>query len=230
MSEPKEVSEKTLELNLCAEILKYVRPRPGNQKALWIGLTQKQEKLQGLDARIRNFGSGFFSMFQFKAPWATSIVDDLYKFSINERQHQALEKLASRYPRDVCYVFPFYSTWTKADNHAPNLLQDTWLVPVSSIPLSSLTSASNPPKGYHRVELMRDGSQITVTVYSPEVIGSAINAQEYFAERREIPSLDEDPMGIPSDQLNEWWDRVDHDNLSIRFRGLNALVTYRSGQ
>ena len=160
----KEVSEKSLELNVCAELLQYIRSWPGCQRALWLGLTQRQERRTGLDELIRNVGPGFSLMLQFKAPWPSSIVDGLYKFSINERQHEALEQLANRYPEAVYYVFPLYSKWLKADKHAPDLAQDTWLVPVSSMPLSLLTALSTPKSGRHRVELERIDSRITVTV------------------------------------------------------------------
>ena len=141
----KEVSEKSLELNVCAELLQHIRSWPGCEKALWLGLTQAQERRKGIDELIRNVGPGFALMLQFKAPWPTSVVDDLYKFSINERQHEALEQLSGQHPEAVHYVFPLYSKWQKADRYAPDLAQDTWLVPVSSMPLTSLTAFSPSP-------------------------------------------------------------------------------------
>ena len=167
---------------------------------------------------------------------ASSDVDDLYKFSINERQHEALEQLADTCPDAVYYVFPLYSQWIKADRHAPDLTQDTWLVPLSSMPLTSLTSLSSPASGRHRVELERSNSGITVTANSPKVIGEAINAREYF-ERSGGQSLEDGSSGVPSDHLRAWvnlWDnrfplgesrtaRGDRKSFAQRFRGLNAL-------
>ena len=219
----KEVSEKSLELNVCAEMLQLIRTWPGCQRALGLGLTQRQERRTGLDELIRNVGPGSSLMLQFKAPWPSSDVDDLYKFSINERQHEALEQLADDYPEAVYYVFPLYSKWIKADRHAPDLVQDTWLVPVSSIPLTLLTSQSTPASGRHRVELERMNSRITVTAYSPEVVGEAVNAQEYFNERNGGQSLDARPSGVPSERLREWVNTWDEKSFAIRFRGLNTL-------
>ncbi len=233
----KEVSEKSLELNVCAEMLQHIRAWPGCERALWLGLTQRQERRAGLDELIRNVGSGFALMLQFKAPWPSSDVDDLYKFSINERQHEALEQLADKCPEAVYYVFPLYSQWTKADRHAPDLTQDTWLVPLSSMPLTLLTSLSTPASGRHRVELERNNSGITVTAYSPRVIGEAINAKEYFEERSEGQSLEGRSSGVSSDHLREWvdlWDNRpplgeskaalgDERSIALRFRGLNGL-------
>ena len=169
-------------------------------------------------------------MLQFKAPWPTSVVDNLYKFSINERQHEALEQLASQHPEAVYYVFPLYSQWIKADRHASDLAQDTWLVPVSSLPLSLLTSLSTPASGRHRVKLERNNLQVNVTAYSPEVVGEAINAREYFVERSAGQSLDTRPSGVPSSLLREWVGMWDKKSFALRFRGLNALyVPQRQG-
>ena len=128
----KEVSEKSLELNVCAELLQCIRSWPRCSRALWFGLTQAQERQEGIDARIRNAGPGVSIMFQFKAPWATSLENTLYKFSVNEQQHEAMEDLAAKNWKDVYYVFPLFSTWSKVDQHAPDLADDTWVVPVSS--------------------------------------------------------------------------------------------------
>ena len=223
----KEVSEKSLELNVCAELLQYIRSWPGCQSALWLGLTQRQERRTGLDELIHNVGPGFSLMLQFKAPWPTSVVDSLYKFSINERQHKALEQLATQYPQAVYYVFPLYSKWTKAGQNAPDLAQDTWLVPVSSIPMKSLTSQSSPLSGRHRVELKRTNSRITVKAHSPLVIGEAINAREFFVERTAGQLVDAMSGGVPSGHMREWVEDWDETSFGLRFRGLNALYVPR---
>ena len=220
----KEVSEKSLELNLCTELLQCIRSWPGCDGALWFGLTQAQERQEGIDARIRNAGPGVSIMLQFKAPWATSLEDSLYKFSVNEQQHEAMEDLAGNNANAVYYVFPLFSTWSKADKHAPDLASDTWLVPVSSIPLVTLTALPSPSTGLHRVDVKRANSVVTVTFHSPEVIGDAINARQLFSQgdMRQPTSADDvdmGPFGISSDALLGWVERWSH----LRFRGLNAL-------
>ena len=40
----REIYEKTLELNICAEIISMIRKNPVFEKAVWQGLTQLQEK------------------------------------------------------------------------------------------------------------------------------------------------------------------------------------------
>ena len=118
----REISEKSLELNVCAELLHCVRSIPGCGKALWVGLTQDQESREGIDERLRGTQNSVSLMLQFKSPAPTSISGYFYRFSISIRQHQLLMNLANRYPDAVSYVFPLYSEWQKADQDAPRSL------------------------------------------------------------------------------------------------------------
>ena len=98
------------------------------------------------------------------------------------------------------------------------------------MPLTLLASLSSPASGRHRVELERIGSRITVTAYSPEVIGQAVNAKEYFDERGGGQSLEVGASGVASDHLREWVEAWDEKSFALRFRGLNALyVPHRQG-
>ena len=216
-------------------MLQRIRLWPRCDKALWFGLTQQRERREGLDARIHNADS-FSLMLQFKAPWETSRPDDLYKFSINERQHDALEQTASAFPDAVYYVFPLYSTWVRADQYAPDLLQDTWLVPVSSIPSSMLTSASSPKTGSHRVELDRYSGPISVEVFSPRLKGIAVNAKEFFDRKStagpESKSQSLTDFGISSDGMRKWlrlMEELEDEGSAPRFRGLNTLTVPVNG-
>ena len=235
------VSEKTLELNVCAELLQLIRTWPGCEGALWFGLTQKQERRTGLDQLIENVGPGFALMLQFKSPWPTSIVDHLYKFSINEQQHEPLDELAAEYPESVFYVFPLYSTWNKAQTDAPDLCQDTWLLPVASVPLDDLRDISRPLTGVHRVELERVDTNVVATVHSPRVIGETINAGEYFSGLASTLSGGAPRALVPHSRLRDWVQRWDQESIArssispgdpgdsdestrfVRFRSLNAM-------
>ena len=98
MSSRKQVSEKTLELNVCAELIQCVRALPGCGSAVWFGKTQRQEHSFGLDETLLN-APGHSLMLQFKSPQATSTYDHQYKFSINRRQNEALERLVAGNPK-----------------------------------------------------------------------------------------------------------------------------------
>ncbi len=220
MTKKKEVSEKSLELNVCTEMLQSLRTYPPYQKATWVGLTQREERQEGLDAKIQN-APGVALMLQFKSPWVSSQVDRVYEFSINKKQHEALERLGCQ--DAVYYVFPLYSKWWKVDKNAPDLLQDTWLVPVSCIPSTNL---------------IRDSTQIEVTKLTASRIKvwgdpnweptcNAINARDYFQMRSGSLS---DVIGIQPAQLREWIDGWEITALRFTSLGVFYLPKYQVSQ
>ena len=195
-------------------MLQCLRGNPDYRKALWFGLTQQEESQQGLDAKIRNTGD-LALMLQFKSPWATYYGDDFYKFSINKKQHEALEGL--RRPEAVFYAFPLYNRWCKADRHAPNLLQDTWLLPVSCIPSGGLVRESTPI-----VVSRRGHSQVMVRSNAHpywEANCDPTNSREYF-ERDLRETLDR-PRLIRITLLKEWIESF--EIAALRFRSLGIF-------
>ena len=214
MTKRKEVSEKSLELNLCAELLQRIRSWHGCERAVWLGMTQRQERKSGLDEMIRN-APGVAMMLQMKSPWARSRVDYLYKFTLNQKQHAALEPLAAIHPAAVYYVFPLYSRWSKANQYAPELLRDTWFVPVSCITLDPSATKSS-----FTIELWRTNSQIEVSGRFIEVSCGASNARELLEEST-VQTLDSRLLSLRANQLAEWLAGLDES--SVRFRHLSAL-------
>ncbi len=192
-------------------MLQCLRGYPDYRKALWIGLTQKEERQQGLDTRIRN-ADDLALMFQFKSPWATYYGDNFYKFSVNKRQHEALERLGN--PEAAFYAFPLYSRWSKADKDAPNLLQDTWLLPVSCIPSGALVRESTPI-----VVSRRNQSSVKVesdTYPYWEATCEPVNAREYF--ERDLRETVDRPSLVRVALLKEW---IEFSEMAaLRFRNL----------
>lgn len=124
------VSEKSLELNVGAEILDILRNRWGMSKAYLRGLTQREEKREGVDFFVHLPSQTRLFAFQFKAPKAGH-ESCPYRYTIRRDQHQLLRSLAQSVPNSVFYVFPFYLTIGKLQRDVPDLLQDTWLLDVS---------------------------------------------------------------------------------------------------
>ena len=214
MTRKKEVSEKSLELNVCAEMLQSLRSYWRYRKALWIGLTQREERQQGLDTRVHNVDA-LALMLQFKSPWATYYDEDFYKFSINKRQHEALEQLRS--PEAVFYAFPLYNRWWKADSHAPDLLQDTWLLPAVCIPSGALVRESTP------IAVTRRGrSQVKVLSVAPpywEATCEAVNAKRYL--ERDLRETLDGPRFMRIAMLKEW---IALSRMAVlRFRNLGIF-------
>ena len=224
----KKVSEKSLELNVGAELLECIRAWPGCQKALWVGLTQSQESVWGLDERIRNTPKGVSLMLQFKAPHPRSARVDHYRFRINIRQHQTLLRLAARFPDDVHYVFPLYDNWSKADQHAPRLALDTWLVPVLSMPSALRKLQPNSVHSYRTLYVRREGAHITAHTRSGECASKIVGVMDYCAQGRRRQLTSPGTIGIPASQLQEWAQETDQPNLvsgttRLHFTGLNAV-------
>ena len=225
----RKISEKTLELNVCAEMLQCIRSWPGSEKALWVGLTQAEESQEGIDEKLRN---GFSLMLQFKAPTPTSRENDHYRFTINERQHQAMKGLAKQYKKAVYYVFPLYCKWKKADQDSPDLAQDTWLVPVSSISLNLPPSLPNTSSRQRQIKVGHGGSPPRITGHSMSVQVDRVITAKAFCQGKLATEDGRDFIhsnGIPAEELRAWLARLgdidagDPQSAMLRFRRLNAL-------
>jgi hypothetical protein len=127
------VSEKSLELNVGAEMLWRIRETPGRNKAYLRGLTQKEEAAAGVDFFVELDADTRLFAFQFKAPRG-AVEGEPYRYTLASKQHDLLYELAQSAPGSVFYVFPYYVTPAKLQQNVPDLLQDTWLLNIAPIP------------------------------------------------------------------------------------------------
>ena len=155
-------------------------------------------------------------MLQFKSPWATFYGDNLYKFSINKKQHEALERLGT--PDAVFYAFPLYSRWSKANMHAPDLLQDTWLLPVSCIPSGVLVRESNPIVVRRRNRSLVKVESDTYPYWEATCV--AISAREHL--EKDLQATTDRPRLIRVAQLKEWIGVP--EIAALRFRNLEHIL------
>lgn len=132
-------SEKSLELNVGAELLALLRGPWGMPKAYLQGLTQREEKQQGVDFFARLPDDTRIFAFQFKAPRGRD-EGEPYRYTLSSEQHEALYALASHAPKGVHYVLPFYLFHQKLRKDVPKLVQDTWLLPVAPMTPSTIFS------------------------------------------------------------------------------------------
>ena len=126
------VSEKSLELNVGAELLARLRGPLNMQKAYLRGLTQREEHRSGADFFARLPDSSRVFAFQFKAPRGPADGPP-YTYTLSRQQHNSLRSLAVQDPGAVYYVFPFYVCTDKLVQDVPNLARDTWLLPVAGL-------------------------------------------------------------------------------------------------
>jgi hypothetical protein len=120
------VSEKSLELNVGAEILATMRSRPALRKTYLRGLIQREESQEGFDFSLELDPGTLLFAFQFKAPRGDTDTTP-YRYTLSRPQHLALRSLAGRVPNSVFYVLPFYVTTDKLQQDVPVLAADTWL-------------------------------------------------------------------------------------------------------
>ena len=215
MSMKKQVSEKSLELNICAELIRCIRSRRGCEKAVWLGMTQQQERKSGLDEMVSN-ARGFSLMLQFKAPEADSKPECLYKFKINMDQHTALMRLARVFPKSVYYVLPLYSKWAKVTRLAPMMLADTWLMPVACMPIDP----SDPRKSF-TLNLDRTSSRMKISARDLKPQCSPINAVTCCIEGVSPSSPGSRFVGLTAQVLREWFE--DPLVRETRLKGLYAM-------
>lgn len=225
MSMKKQVSEKSLELNICAELIRCIRSQRGCEKAVWLGMTQQQERKSGLDEMVSN-ARGFSLMLQFKAPEADSKPERLYKFKINMDQHTALMRLARFFPKSVHYVLPLYSKWDKVTRLAPMMLIDTWLMPVACIPIHP----SDPRKSF-TLNFDRTSSRTTISARNLEIQCSPINAVACCIEGVSPMSPGSSFVGLTARELTEWFEdplvRETHlaGLFAMHLRGAQAVAS-----
>jgi len=129
------VSEKSLELNVGAEILDQLRNKLGLKKAYLRGLTQREERSEGVDFFVQLNRKAKLFAFQFKAPKGR-IEKGPYKFTIVDYQHKELASLAATQRDSVFYVSPFYIGFPKLQQDVPTLMNDTWLLDAGAVPIA----------------------------------------------------------------------------------------------
>jgi hypothetical protein len=131
------VSEKSLELNVGTELLNSFRTNWGLPKTYLRGLTQKEERQEGVDFFLQLDPATRLFAFQFKAPRGKYDVAP-YRYTLARDQHNLLFGLSQLAANSVFYVFPFYVTPTKLQADVPELLRDTWLLKIEQMPTAQV--------------------------------------------------------------------------------------------
>ena len=206
------VSEKSLELNVGAELLFILRNDWGMPKAYLRGLTQLEESQKGVDFFAQLSPETRLFAFQFKAPKGKSDTHP-YRYTLKREQHDLLYDLAQNTPRSVFYVLPFYVTEPKLRQDVPILLQDTWFLKLDQMDTGTVF-----------------GTKRTTTIQCRP--GSASVNPEYELERFvESEILPREERGIPAEVFAMWYHRYRERELTDHkrrnpwlVRGLRVVV------
>jgi hypothetical protein len=216
MSARLNVSEKTLEINIAAEMLAVIRRWPLCDAAVWIGLTQAQERTHGYDEALANVPLQHFLALQFKAPKARPADQAPYHFAINELQNDNLLRLAQRKPAAVRYVFPLINSVQALHAISPNLLTETVEYPVLHT-LGRIGPSGTARKGggtgsqgTHRVDCWPH----RVVVHSEAFEDSASSIKGWLAELTPAESLEgRTALFLTRDELLGWFGELDEQQL-----------------
>ena len=210
------ISEKSLELNVGAELLALLRGLWGMPKSYLRGLTQREEHQEGVDFFAQLTPSTRIFAFQFKAPKGRR-EGEPYRFTIQRRQHEKLSALAGRSAGNVFYVLPYYVLPAKLQGYVPNLLADTWFLEVGCMDQTSLF-------GTHRTKTVRcEGGM------------AWINPEYELRGAEDLKPGD----GIPARQFAEWYADLYEQNEELKsrdehkdpwlVRGLRVAIVQRIG-
>jgi hypothetical protein len=183
----REISEKTLELNVTAEYLHWIRGLRGCDRVFWFGMTQLQESRTGIDEMLKNLPKGVHLALQFKSPAPTPKNTNPYRFPLNSFQQDNLLRMAYRRPRTVLYVLPHLNTLAAVATNSPLLALQTRRVPaerIGKLPPGPHHFFSDPPRLTIYSEVFRLDSEPLLETDA-----------EVFSERQGL---------IPTGELREW--------------------------
>ena len=197
------VSEKSLELNIGAELLGLMRNSWGMPKAYLRGLTQAEERREGVDFFVQLNPSTRIFAFQFKAAHGKKEYIP-YKYTLVRYQHDPLFQLSQFSPRGVFYVFPYYVTFKKLQKNVPTLMLDTWFVNVRQM---------SPPQLF--------GNYKTRTVRCSN--GKAVVNPEYELGRLRDMSFNREEA-VPAGTFAEWYGDFRNRRMEAERRGNPWLV------
>ena len=191
------VSEKTLELNLGAELLLLARTSWANPRALLLGTTQQQEKHSGVDSVLDLPASAKLLVLQYKAPLrprrksapVPPNEQAPYDYKLDRDQHTRLLALSQISPDSVYYVFPFFLWVPKLRTASPRLLSDTWFCGVHGMSVNAVFS------GYQTRTVHCSPGTLTV---NPEY------ELEQFGDRERRSR----PEGIEPEAFVRWWEET----------------------
>lgn len=176
------LSEKTIELNFCAQFLGSYSPfrmHPAwhDMRIVWFGLTQKQEAQAGFDACTKI--GGHLMIFQFKAS-NNVLKNGNRRFSAKHEQMEKLRQRCRGIERSVFYVFPDIGT-THELTLTPEIFSRTWLLDVANIPmLDEPKKKDGQPRasGSHYVDIDPPNARAIIRSEPKEV--SLIKASEFL--------------------------------------------------
>ena len=219
------VSEKSLELNVGAELLDIFRNSWGLQKTYLRGLTQKEEAAEGADFFAQLSPCSRIAAFQFKAPSINKARASKgsfpFRIRIQKEQHLSLYDLAKIKKKSVYYVVPFYTDHHRLQQDIPNLLQDTWFIPVEDMEPTAIFGQCNSRTVFCSRRLVKSNPEFETFQFQELDLGSEIGVPvrefaEWYRHLHLSPEIESDER-LRRNFKNSWL-----------VRGLRIAIIYDS--
>jgi len=192
------VSEKTLELNVGAEIIQIIR-EGGYPTAYLCGLTQLEESRLGADSLVELPDGTRLMAFQFKRPHKAG---QPHRFQLVRRQHELLWALDGMKPGSVMYMLPFIDVIETLHAALPVLTDNTGSVLVRDLPTDRVFEAY----------------ETRIIQYDPDTDYVAVNPRFRAAPLVSAirAALDKDHLLRP-EQIANWQARIARQPASLRW-------------
>ncbi|MFM7797100.1 MAG: hypothetical protein ACKO7N_10090, partial [Candidatus Nitrosotenuis sp.] len=159
------LNEKTLEINVNADILRRFRRNARFRHSFIYGFSQYYESRNGLDTSFNLPGSLNIVSFQFKAPIRSSRNVFFFEFNNNDSndQHNLLYLTAVTVPytSTVFYALPAFSDINHFANSSPRFLEKTFFIDILDTP---------PIHDGHRHQFEIDTVNNTFTIHSKKIL------------------------------------------------------------
>jgi len=131
------ISEKSLELNICGNIINVLRKNLNFRKVFLYGYTLRAEHRTGLDVSINLPNNKLFLLgLQFKKP-IKKYGNYTYVFPINnnsKRDQHIMLFISSLIFDDIYYSFPAFIDTVELSNYSPNFLLRTFFIHIKDFP------------------------------------------------------------------------------------------------
>jgi hypothetical protein len=202
------VHEKTLELNISAEVLDRVRRQYPN--AYLIGMTQERENRSGVDSAIQSVRR-FLGAIQYKAAYRPREPGD-YRFSFSAKQLEHLHSLALRFPGRVSYYLPMVNTRDDLRLGSPSFLTRTARIRAQDVPAGSHGARIEPPR---------------VIIHSQTIEEPLVTAGEeleLWLQHAAAEDAERTGIGRDAGELIEWLSGLDSEPARVAGQALRGLA------
>lgn len=195
-----QISEKSLELNVCENIVNILRQQISN-KAYIYGFTVKSEGLHGLDVSIRLPLTTRILGLQFKRPYKYYQTEYIFYINNNKKRDQHLKILLAAIPISILGLLPsiFYALPTfcqpqDIESASPKFLTQTFFVDPLEIPFTGTHKYEIRINTRNNTAIFRGSKEKKITIYTSEEFIAKIKRNEWGVAVNDLLRIKDVPL------------------------------------